>query len=73
MSDDGTGVGRVAGLHPTEEGQEGGRVLWNAVVGPRRELELANFPLFTRAVLKGRAGNAFMCLVSETYSDAVVF
>lgn len=54
VSDDGTGVRRVAGLHPTQEGQEGGGVLGNAVVRPRRELELANFPLLARAVLKER-------------------
>lgn len=57
MSNDGSGIGRVAGLHPTEEGQKGGGVLRNAVVGPGRELELANFPLFTGAVLKERAKN----------------
>lgn len=52
MGDDGSGVRRVAGLHPTEEGQEGGRVLWYAVVGPRCELELTNLPLLTRAILE---------------------
>lgn len=57
MSNDGTSIGRVAGLHPAEEGQEGGGVLGNAVVGPRRELELANFPLFAGAVLKQRRRN----------------
>lgn len=52
MGDDGSGVRRVAGLHPTEEGQEGGRVLWYSVVRPRRELELTNLPLLTRTILE---------------------
>ena len=52
MGNDGSGVRRVAGLHPTEEGQEGGGVLWYAVVRPRRELELTNFPFLTRAILE---------------------
>lgn len=58
MGDDGSGVRRVAGLHPAEEGQEGGRVLWYAMVRPRRELELTNLPLLTRAILQrtDRAG-----------------
>lgn len=59
VSNDGSGIGRVAGLHPTKEGQERSGVLWNAVVRPRRELELANFSLFTRAILKERARNVF--------------
>lgn len=52
MGDDGSGVRRVAGLYPTEEGQEGGRVLGYTVVRPRRELELTNLPLLTRAILE---------------------
>lgn len=52
MGDDGSGIRRVAGLHPTEEGQERGWVLWHAVVRPRRELELTNLPLLARAILE---------------------
>ncbi len=52
MGDDGSSIRRVAGLHPTEEGQEGGRVLWYAMVRPRCELELTNLPLLTRTVLE---------------------
>lgn len=52
VGNDGSGIRRVAGLHPTEEGQEGGGVLWHAVIRPRRELELTNFPLLTRAILE---------------------
>lgn len=70
MSDDGTGVRRVAGLHPTQEGQEGGRVLGNAVVRPRRELELANFPLLARAVLKER-GSELVLLRRRSAAAAV--
>lgn len=52
MGDDGSGVGRVAGLYPAKEGQEGGGVLGNTVVRPRRELELTDLPLLTGAVLQ---------------------
>lgn len=52
MGDDGSGVGRVAGLYPAKEGQEGGGVLGNTVVRPRRELELTHLPLLTGAVLQ---------------------
>lgn len=52
MGDDGSGVGRVAGLYSAKEGQEGGGVLGNTVVRPRRELELTHLPLLTGAVLQ---------------------
>lgn len=55
MGDDWSGIRRVAGLHPTEEGQEGGRVLWYTVVRPRCELELTNLPLLTGAILEKTA------------------
>ena len=52
VGNDGSSVRRVAGLYPTEEGKEGGRVLRYTVVGPRRELELANLPLLAGAILE---------------------
>lgn len=52
MSDDGSGIRRVAGLYSAEEGQEGGRVLGYTVVRPRRELELTDLALLTGAVLE---------------------
>lgn len=52
MGDDGSSVRRVTGLHPTKEGQEGGWVLRYTVVRPRCELELTDFTLLTRAILK---------------------
>jgi len=53
VGDDGPGVRRVAGLDPAEEGQEGGRVLGDPVVRPRRELELTDLSLLTGAALGG--------------------
>lgn len=44
-------VRRIAGLHPSEEGQEQGGVLGHPVVRPGRELELPHLPLLAGAVL----------------------
>lgn len=52
MCDDGSGVRRVAGLHPAQKSQERRGVLWHAVVRPRCELELTNLPLLTGSVLE---------------------
>jgi len=55
VCDDGPGVRGVAGLDPAQEGQEGGGVLRDAVVRPRRKLELSHLTLLTRSIL-GREG-----------------
>lgn len=42
----------VAGFHPSQESQEWGWVLGYTVVRPRCELELADLPLLTGAILQ---------------------
>lgn len=53
VDDHGTGVWRVAGLHPAQESQEGGRVFGDPVIRPGRELEVTNFTLLVGAALNG--------------------
>lgn len=45
-------VWRIAGLHPSQEGQEQGGVFGHPVVRPGRELELPHLPLLAGAVLE---------------------
>jgi len=47
----GASVEGAAGLHPAEEGQGGGGVLWDTVVRPGQELELFHLPPLAGAVL----------------------
>lgn len=49
---DWTSIRGVAGFHPSQESQERGGVLGYTVVRPRCELELADLPLLTGAVLQ---------------------
>lgn len=51
MDDHGTGVWRVAGLHPAQESQEGRGVFGDPVIRPGRELEVTNFTLLIGAAL----------------------
>lgn len=53
MSDDRSGVRRVAGFDPAEEVEEGGGILGHAVVWPGRKLELTHFPPLAAAALIG--------------------
>lgn len=48
------GVWRIAGFHPSQEGQEGRGVLRNPVVGPGRELKLPHLSLLTGTILNYR-------------------
>lgn len=51
MYNHGSCIWRVAGLDPTKEGQEGGRVFRHPVVWPGCELEVTNLTLFIGAAL----------------------
>ena len=51
VSDDGSGVRRVAGFDPAEEVEEGGGILWHAVIWPGCKLELTHLSPFTAATL----------------------
>lgn len=51
VSDDGSSIRRVAGFDPAEEVEEGGGVLWNAMIGPRCELELTHLSSLTASTL----------------------
>lgn len=48
------GIWRIAGLHTSQEGQDGRRILGYPVIGPGHELELSDFSLFTGAILQQR-------------------
>lgn len=52
MDDHGPRICRVAGLHPSQEGQERSRVLGYAVVWPGCELEVTNLTLLIGATLE---------------------
>lgn len=54
MSDDRSGVRRVAGFDPAEEVEEGGGILGHAVIWPGRKLELTHFPPLAAAALIGK-------------------
>lgn len=51
VSDDGSGIWRVAGFDPAEEVEEGGGILRHTVIWPGCKLELTHFPPFTAAAL----------------------
>lgn len=51
VSDDRSRIRRVAGFHPAEEVEEGGRILRHSVVGPGCKLELTYLSPFTAATL----------------------
>lgn len=50
----GSGVRRVAGFDPAQEGQERRGMFRDAVIRPRRELELPHLSLLAGAVLNSR-------------------
>lgn len=52
VSDDRSGVRRVAGFDPAKEVEEGGGILWHTVVWPGCKLELTHFSPFTAATLR---------------------
>lgn len=51
VSDDRSGIRRVAGFDPAEEVEEGGWVFWHTVIWPGCELELTHLSPFTAASL----------------------
>lgn len=51
VSDDRSGIRRVAGFDPAEEVEEGGGILWHAVIWPGCKLKLTHFSPFTAATL----------------------
>lgn len=51
VSDDGSGIWRVAGFDPAEEVEEGGGILRHTVIWPGCKLELTHFSPFTAAAL----------------------
>lgn len=51
VSDDGSGVRRVAGFDPAEEVEEGGGILRHAVIRPGCKLELTHFSPLAVATL----------------------
>lgn len=54
MDDHGTGVWRVAGLHPAQESQERCGVFGDPMIWPGCKLEVTNFPLLIGAALNKR-------------------
>lgn len=52
MHHNGTSIRGVAGFHPSQKSQEWGGILGYTVVRPRCELELADLPLLTGAILQ---------------------
>lgn len=50
---DGASIWWVAGLDTSHEHQQWGRVIWDTMVRPGRELELSNFTLLREAILEG--------------------
>lgn len=61
MSDDGSGIRRVAGFDPAEEVEEGSGILRNAVIRPGCELELAHLPPLAAAALRGKKNGQMVC------------
>lgn len=57
MDNHGTGIWRVAGLHPAQESQEGCGVFGDPMIWPGRKLEVTNFTLLIGAALNERTDN----------------
>lgn len=51
MSDDGSSIRWIAGFDPAKEVEEGGGILWHAMIGPGCELELTHFSSLTASTL----------------------
>lgn len=64
----GTSIRGVAGFHPSQKSQERGGVLRHAVVRPRCELELADLPFLTGAILQRQKSTES----NVRYQDAAV-
>lgn len=66
VSDDGSGIRRVAGFHPAEEVEEGGGILWHAVIWPSCKLELTNLsPLAAATLIWQKQAENTVFIISE--------